>query len=174
MQGDPFYVIRLEEVLWGGGLLALTVAIHGVGMLFTLRVTDALRERLRELRTRYAPVGLSIVILASWMIILVNLSEVALWTVFFVWKGAQPSHSSAYYNALLNYTTLQAGYLPRQWRLLEGMLGMSGLLTFAWSTSVLFSLAQEFQETALQRQRRGQGTGRGAGSDSDPPAPGHG
>jgi len=42
---------------------------------------------------------------------------------------------------MLNYTTLQAGYLPQRWRLLEGMLGMAGLLTFAWSTSILFSLA---------------------------------
>ena len=130
-------------------LLALTIAIHGVGMLFTLRACNALKNRFEQARSRYPGVGLGIIILAAWMIILVNLTEVMVWAGFYVWKGAQPNPFSAFYNALLNYTTLQAGYLPQRWRLLEGMLGMAGLLTFAWSTSVLFSLAQDFQERAL-------------------------
>ena len=40
-----------------------------------------------------------------------NIVEVMLWTVFFVLAGAQPNHSASFYNAMLNYTTLQAGYL---------------------------------------------------------------
>ncbi len=156
MQPGTTYVIKLHELLWGGFLLALTIAIHGFGMLMVLRVTSALRERYRQLRRRHLVVGLAIVIVASWMIILVNVFEVTVWTLFFVLVGAQADHSNGFYNALLNYTTLQAGYLPEKWRLLEGMLGMSGLLTFAWSTSVLFSLAQEFQEAALQRLKRNQ------------------
>jgi hypothetical protein len=55
---------------------------------------------------------------------------------------------------LVNYTTLDSGYLPQRWRLLEGVLAMAGLLTFAWSTGVLFTLAQEFQDRALGRSRR--------------------
>ena len=39
--------------------------------------------------------------------------------------------------------------LPLGWRLLEGMLPMAGLMTFAWSTGVLFTLAQDFQSTQL-------------------------
>jgi hypothetical protein len=153
---DVAYVIRLGEILWGGALLALTIAIHGVGMLLTLIATNALRSRFEEARSRHPAVGLSIIILAAWMIMLINLTEVMVWAGFYVWKGAQPNPFSAFYNAMLNFTTLQAGYLPQRWRLLEGMLGMAGLLTFAWSTSVLFSLAQEFQEKALliSKQRR--------------------
>ena len=137
---DLEYVIRLDEVVWGGVLLALTIAIHGVGMLLTLtREQRAQRAGSSEPGPSYPVVGLGIIILAAWMIILVNLIEVMVWAGFYVWKGAQPNPFSAFYNALLNYTTLQAGYLPQRWRLLEGMLGMAGLLTFAWSTSVLFS-----------------------------------
>jgi hypothetical protein len=149
LQRDLEYVIRLDEVVWGGVLLGLTIIIHGVGMLLILTATNALRGRFEQARSRYPAVGLGIIILAAWMIIVINLIEVATWAGFYVWKGAQPNVFSAFYNAMLNYTTLQAGYLPRRWRLLEGMLGMSGLMTFAWSTSVLFSLAQEFQEKAL-------------------------
>ncbi len=156
LQRDLAYVTRLDEVLWGGMLLALTIAIHGVGMLLTLRASYALKDRFEQALSQYPAVGLGILILAAWMIILVNLTEVMVWAGFYVWKGAQPNPFSAFYNALLNYTTLQAGYLPLRWRLLEGMLGMAGLLTFAWSTSVLFSLAQKFQEQALliAKQRR--------------------
>ena len=156
LQRDLAYVTRLDEVLWGGLLLALTIAIHGVGMLLTLRASNALKDRSEQARSQHPTLGLGILILAAWMIILVNLTEVMVWAGFYVWKGAQPNPFSAFYNALLNYTTLQAGYLPLRWRLLEGMLGIAGLLTFAWSTSVLFSLAQEFQEKALliARQRR--------------------
>jgi hypothetical protein len=58
----------------------------------------------------------------------------------------------AYYLSLLDYTTLGCEYdLPVKWRLLEGMIAISGLMTFAWSTGVLFALAQEFQERELQR-----------------------
>ena len=58
------------------------------------------------------------------------------------------------YNALLNYTTLQADYLPQHWHLLEALLGMAGLLTVAWSTGILYMLAQDFQDTQLRKRRR--------------------
>jgi len=152
-QQDLDYVTRADEVLWGALLLALTVAIHGTGMLLTLRATNSVRDRTREVQYRLPVVGLGIVILGAWIIVFVHLIEVALWAAFFVLKGAQPNIFTAFYNAMLNYTTLQSGYLPLRWRLLEGMLGMSGLLTLAWSTSILFILAQEFMEQ-VQKDRK--------------------
>ena len=145
---DMAYVIRLDEIVWGGVLLALTLVIHGAGMFLTLRLDAALLNRTGRARPGY--MSMTILILAAWMIILFSLIEVTMWAGFFVWRNAQPNIFSAYYNAMLNYTTLQAGYLPLRWRLLEGILGMAGLLTFAWSTSILFSLAQELTQEALQ------------------------
>ena len=152
LQRDIDYVIRIDEILWGGALLAVTMAIHGVGMLQTLRLNAFLLERTRHNRTRFK--AMVIIIIATWMITLVSLFEVALWAQCFVWLGAQPNNSSSLYNAILNYTTLNAGYLPVRWRLLEGMLGMAGLLSFAWSTGVLFSLVQPLTDEALQAVRR--------------------
>ena len=40
---------------------------------------------------------------------------------------------------------------PLHWRLLDGMLPIAGLMTFAWSPGTLFTLAQEFQTTQLSR-----------------------
>jgi hypothetical protein len=154
LQRDLDYVIRVNEILWGGVLLALTIAIHGVGMLQTLRTVTALMSGTRGVRARHPAASLAILVLAAWMIILFHLIEVMVWAGFFVWKDAQPSLSSASYHAMLNYCTLQAGYLPQRWRLLEGALGMSGLITFAWSTSILFSVAQNLMQQVLQRQHK--------------------
>jgi hypothetical protein len=148
------YVIRLEEVNWGAILVAITMAIHGIGMFTVLELADRIKERFAPWESFAG--GLGLVIVASLLIILTNIFEVQVWAWFFVLQHAQPNHSVALYNALLNYTTLQAGYLPERWQLLEALLGMAGLLTFAWSTGILYMLAQDFQnnQMRIRKQRR--------------------
>jgi hypothetical protein len=145
------YVIRLEEVNWGALLVAITMAIHGIGMFSILQLTDWIKERFAPSESFVG--GLGLVIVASLLIIITNIFEVQVWAWFFVLQHAQPNHSVALYNALLNYTTLQADYLPRRWHMLEALLGMAGLMTVAWSTGILFMLAQDFQDTQLRKRR---------------------
>ncbi len=153
------FVISFDEVIWGGTLLAITLAIHGFGMLVTLRITDSLKARFS--RSESFLTGLSIVILGSWLIILTNILEIITWATFFLLKGALSNHTFAAYAAALNYTTLSAGYLPYRWRLLEPLLGMAGLLTLAWSTAVLHVLVQDFQQHQLiiRKERRSRWAG---------------
>src|SRR5215471_610359 len=99
-QRDLAYIIRADEFLWGTLLLALTIAIHGIGMLLTLRATNSVRDRTREVRSRFPAVSLGIVILGAWIIVLVNLIEVAMWAAFFILKGAQPNIFTAFYNSM--------------------------------------------------------------------------
>jgi hypothetical protein len=149
------YVTSLREILWGIILVATTMIIHGFGMILTLRVNNAFKPRLEQ--TPSFALGVVALILASWMIILVHLSEVAVWAGFFLWKGALPNYSLAYYFTLNEYTTVGSDFnLPQRWRLLEGMVATAGLLGFAWSTGVLVTLAQDFQRHELQllKQRR--------------------
>jgi hypothetical protein len=66
-------------------------------------------------------------------------------------KDAFASYSVAYYFSLNEYTTLGSNfYLPRHWRLLEGMLAMAELLAFTGSAGVLFTMAQDFQTQRMQ------------------------
>jgi multisubunit Na+/H+ antiporter MnhG subunit len=161
------YVIKLDEIMWGGLLVAITMAIHGTGMFSILRLVDVIKER-------YAPLesfagGLGLVILASLLIVITNIIEVMVWTVFFFLKGAQTNHHTAFYNAMLNYTTLQASYLPQRWHLLEPLLGMAGLLTVAWSTGILYMLAQDFQDTQMRvRKQRRKGPGKTSPNSQHP------
>jgi len=147
---EPLYVLSIEEVCWGCALVAITLAMHGFGMLAVLGVNQKLTSLVS---------GLFPVILAGWMIMLVHLTEVMVWAVFFLWKDAFPNASVAYYFALNEYTTVGSKFnLPLNYRLLEGMIGAVGMLTFAWSTGVLFTLAQAFQNRQIEsywlRQRK--------------------
>ena len=162
---DIAYLIRLDEIGWGCVLLASTIAIHAVVTFQILRVTHALRKRIDRARLR--ALGVGIIILTLWLIVLVHLGEVVIWAVFFVWKGAQPNVSSAFYNGLLNYTMLQAGYLPLRWRLLEGMLGIAGLLTFAWSTTIFFWSAPKFVREAMDSVKEGHQVRESSANSSD-------
>ncbi|MFN8007436.1 MAG: hypothetical protein U0V70_10505 [Terriglobia bacterium] len=156
------YATSLEEVLWGGLLVAITMALHGFGMLLVLRVSAEFKERFE--RSPRLTLGLLQLVVASWTILIVHLVEVFTWAGFFLWKnavntgtGAAANASLSYYFALLDYTTLGCEYdLYPRWRLLSGMIAMAGLLTFAWSTGVLLTLAQDFQDqqVLLYKQRR--------------------
>ena len=142
------YATSLEEVLWGTTLVAATTAMHGCGMLATLVACRAMghggAQRLSFVR------GGAILILASWMIVLVHLLEVLRWAAFFLWQGAMADPSTSYYFALMQYSTVGSSLgLPLRWRLLDGMLPIAALMSFAWSTGVLFMLAQDFQNTQL-------------------------
>jgi hypothetical protein len=156
---EPLYVTSLQEMFWGGALVAITMAMHGFGMLSTLRMNGALRQRFEHNPTFTK--GMLILVLTSWMILVVHLIEVFAWAGFFLWKGAvnapQANASLCYYFALLDYTCLGSNYnLHLRWRLLEGMIAMAGLPTFAWSTGVLMTLAQDFQDQQMQllKQKR--------------------
>lgn len=160
---DLQYVTSLEEIVWGGALVAVTMAMHGFGMLTVVRSHGALKERFEK--TPSFTIGLTVLIISSWMILFFHLLEVFAWAGFFLWKGAvhtgdahvAANSSLCYYFALLDYTCLGSNYnLERNWRLLEGAIAMAGLLTFAWSTGVLMTLAQDFQDTQMQllKQKR--------------------
>jgi hypothetical protein len=142
------YATSVEEVLWGITLVAITMAIHGCGMVATLFTAHIVKHETAGPVSFFR--GGAVLIVASWMIVLIHLVELLVWAAFFLYQGAMPNASAAYYFALLQYTTVGSGLnLPPTWRLLEGMLPIAGLMTFAWSTGVLFTLAQEFQSTQL-------------------------
>ncbi len=149
----PPYVTSLDEMFWGVILVAVSLTMHGVGMLETLRASDAYQRRFQS-STSFA-VGMAQLILASWMITLAHVFEVMMWAGFFQWKQCFVNYSTAAYFALNEYTTVGSEFnLPANWRLLEGMIATAGLLGFAWSTAVLLTLAQNFQERRMQLRQQ--------------------
>ena len=148
---EATYITSSEEVLWGILLVAATLVIHAFGMLGTLNCSRGFQARFGQ---RSLLSGLGNLILASWLIMMVHLLEVMMWAGFFQWKHCFVNYSTAGYFAFLEYTTVGSDFnLPLNWRLLEGMIATAGLLGFAWSTGVLLTLAQDFQDQQLARSK---------------------
>jgi hypothetical protein len=171
LTGEKLYVTSLEEILWGIMLVALTLVIHGLGMILTLHFSNGFKQRFGQPPSFVA--GMSNLILASWMITLVHILEVMMWAGFFQWKHCFPNYSTAGYFSFLEYTTVGSAFnLPLNWRLLEGMIATAGLLGFAWSTGVLLTLAQELQDQQMQRlkERREKHRPKPAPAAPHPPA----
>jgi hypothetical protein len=139
------------------GLLAVTMSIHGWGMVTTMLTAHALDDWLQ--RRRLHRYGIVTLIIASLMIVTVHYLEVGVWALFFNLTGALPNAEDAFHFSLMEYVTVGSSInLPYRWRSLEGAIAMSGLLTFAWSTSVLIALVSRFQQDTIARRRRPGGT----------------
>jgi hypothetical protein len=149
---EILYITSTEEMLWGGALVAATLTIHAFGMLQTLHASNKFKDTIGKSGSFAA--GMTNLILASWMIIAVHVVEIMMWAGFFQWNHCFANYSTANYFAFLEYTTVGSAFnLPLRWRLLEGMIATAGLLGFAWSTGVLLTLAQEFQDQQIQRYK---------------------
>jgi hypothetical protein len=156
----PPYVTSIDELFWGVILVAVCLTMHGIGMLLTLRFSRAYGKWFSG-KPSFA-VGMTRLILVSWMITLVHVLEVMMWAGFFQWKHCFVNYSTAGYFALNEYTTVGSSFnLPQNWRLLEGMIATAGLLGFAWSTAVLLTLAQEFQDQRMMDAKRQNASQRG-------------
>jgi hypothetical protein len=139
---EPQYVISAEEVIWGLILIGATMICHGVGMTAAVSANWRMRDWGFPSPLR----NVTRMVLVTWVIVFVHLLDVLIWAAFFLFKGALAVPSVAYYFSLLEYTTVGSAYkLPFQWRLLEGMIAMAGLMTFAWSTAVFMTIVQSIQ-----------------------------
>ena len=151
--GDLSYVTSLEEVGWGLALIAITMTMHGFGMLVATETATSVGRRFAHREGSFG--GVASIVLTSWIIVLVHLIEAMVWAAFFLWKNALPNVSISFYYVVMQYTTVGSEYnLPPHWRLLGGLVAMTGLLCFAWSTGVLFTVAQGLQDRRIAARER--------------------
>ena len=162
MAGEPAYVTSLEEVAWGLVLIAMTIVMHGFGTTLAILTTRGLLDPTRPERVFRS---LAHIIVLAQLLVVLHLLEVGVWALFFFWKECFSTLSLNYYVALLDYTTLGSEYnLPTRWRLLEGMIAICGLLTFAWTTSVMMGVIQQVQDARVS-PRHGVRAGPDANAD---------
>jgi hypothetical protein len=141
-QAAPTYFMSLEEVSWGVAVVALTMAIHGLGVVATLLVGEAMQRRVGRTTV---PSAIGKLVVVTWLLVTIHLFEVVVWALILRGIDAFPNLSMATYYTLMQYTTVGSDLpVPGRWRLLGGMIAIAGLLTFALSTSVLFAMAQQF------------------------------
>jgi voltage-gated potassium channel len=82
-----------------------------------------------------------IVLLFSGVLVL-HVSETALWAIFYYSRGLFETFETALYFSLGSYTTIGYGdvVLPHRWRLLGAIEGISGVLLCGISTAFMFAV----------------------------------
>ena len=121
----------ISKLLVALGLMAWCVVIHATGMTWALRW---LRRGATSAQT-FWPWTWLFIRLAGWMVLL-HLSEIATWALFYMWKDAMPELQSALYFSAVTYTTTGYGdlVLPKEWQLVGAVEALTGILMCGWST----------------------------------------
>jgi hypothetical protein len=119
-------------------LLSVTVVVHAAGLLAVLGCV--LRSRaLRNLR--FWPETWLLIRIAGALIV-IHLVEIALWALFYWKEKCFPDAESAFYFSGVTYATVGYGdlVLPRDWRLLGPVEGLTGILMCGLSIGLFFAV----------------------------------
>jgi hypothetical protein len=128
----------LQHLLIAAALVAVTVAVHAAGFGLVLSV---LVKRHDASPTTFWPITWLLVRLA-WLLILIHVVEISVWALFYRWQQCLPDAESAFYFSGVTYTTLGYGdvVLPREWRILAPVEGLTGILMCGLSAGLFFAI----------------------------------
>jgi hypothetical protein len=141
----------LENVNWAWGLslIALTIAIHAMGVVMMAVVGFRIRVRLETRKRRLRHV-ISIVIgmvgVVGLLLAVLHGIEAAIWAAAYVWLGALGSPKDAILYSVDSITTRGASglMLQQHWRMMGALEAAAGMLLFGISTAYLFAVMQTY------------------------------
>lgn len=122
----------------GALMLVFLALFHGAGL---QRILHRNKRGEVKLRSRQ-PSLFAASMLFGWavfLMLMLHLVEVLLWAGLLLWLGLAPRVANAIYFCANAYTTLGMGNLDlgEHWRTISPIIAISGLFTFAWTTSSL-------------------------------------
>lgn len=132
----PFAVLG-----FGGLLVAIITVIHGFGL---DRIIRRYRRRADQLRKLSWHPSMAVLVFAGTILLLLLLHtlEICIWALFLHDGGLIADLHAAMYFSANTYTTLGMGpaSLPHTWHEMGPLIAISGLFTFAWTTSEMFNI----------------------------------
>ena len=125
----------------GGFMLVLLVLLHGAGLHAILVFRTRISRRLRVGRPHIVAV-LLLFGFSVFLMLALHIAEFMIWAFALIRMGLIAHTYDALYFCANAYTTLGYGNvdLGQHWRNLAPIMGISGLFTFAWTTSVLVTV----------------------------------
>jgi Ion channel len=123
--------------LWGFAAVGL-VLFHGVG-LHGIFVHQKRRERLLRLGRPNLAAGAFLFGWSVFLMLILHVVEILIWAFALTHMGLVKHAYDAIYFCANAYTTLGMGNMDvdEHWRNISPVIGISGLFTFAWTTSAL-------------------------------------
>jgi hypothetical protein len=130
-----------REILVAFILVSINVSIHATGMVEIFRWLTRKRPKIEK---KFGTVDNILLFIQIFAIILaLHLAEICVWAGFYTLWAILEDFESAVYFSIVTYSTIGYGdvTLPVGWRLLGAIEGVTGILTFGWSTGVIFAVA---------------------------------
>jgi DNA-binding protein H-NS len=129
----------------GSLILVLLVLFHGFGLHRILVSYKRSELRLRLERPHLGRAGF-LFGSAVFLMLSMHIAEIVLWAYSLIWLGLILRPTDAIYFCANAYTTLGYGTvdLGPHWRNISPIVAISGLFTFAWTTSVLVRIVADY------------------------------
>ena len=128
----------LSVMLVAAVLVAVTVVVHATG--FSLVLRSLMKSRAELPRRTWSIAWL--LIRVTWLLLLIHVAEITVWALFYLWGECLPDAESAFYFSGVTYATIGYGdlLLPRPWRMLGPIEGLTGTLMCGLSAGLFFAV----------------------------------
>jgi hypothetical protein len=142
----------LTVLLLASAIMAACVVIHTAGV---VTIAEWLLERREAFRYRLSMPQFAVLLIALFAIVVVlHFAEAAIWAAFYYWWGLFGDYETSLYFSLKSYSTIGYGdvVLPKSWRVLGCLEGITGVLLCGLSTAFIFVVINAMIQYRTQRQ----------------------
>ena len=149
----------MENWTWGLSLTALTMAMHGAGVILMALAGVSIRAQIESwnhLTLRdVAAIQIGVIGTVGLLLAALHGVEAALWAAAYWWLGALNSPTDAILYSVDSMSTRGASglTLERHWQLMGALEAMDGMLLFGISTAFIFAMMQAYW-SLMTRGRR--------------------
>ena len=150
----------MEGWIWGFALIALTIAVHVIGVTLLVSALHSFRRRLESQSVRLSKV-VALVIAAfigmGLLLAVLHGIEAAIWAAAYLWIGAVDSPGAAILYSIDSMTTRGASgvILQHHWRTMGALEAADGMLLFGISTAFIFTVMQFYYQHLVFLERPG-------------------
>jgi len=140
----------LENWTWGLSLTALTMAMHGAGVILMALAGVSIRAQIESwnhLTLRdVAAIQIGVIGTVGLLLAALHGVEAALWAAAYWWLGALDSPTDAILYSVDSMSTRGASGLALEphWRMIGALEAMDGMLLFGISTAYIFAMMQAY------------------------------
>ena len=144
----------MESWWWGLSLIAVTMAMHGTGLVLVGLALERLRDKLTS---RYALTTIVVLVCAVGLLLAaLHVLEAGLWATAYWWLGAISSPADAILYSIDSISTRGGSglALEDQWQTMGALEAVDGMLLFGISTAFIFAFMQIYWSIIINRGRR--------------------
>ena len=142
----------LKELLVAFGIVAACLLLHVVSIVL---LADWLLDRRERTKEQMGMLAYMLLLIVSFSVIIaLHMVEIGIWAIFYYAHSLFQDFETALYFSITSYTTIGFGdvVLPRAWRLLGGIEGVTGVLLCGLSTAFVFAIINAMFQMRVQKR----------------------